>query len=266
MVDTPWGPLPVGLVYGFVGFLGLSLGSFANVLIYRLPREESLVTPPSRCPGCGRRIKPWENIPVLSYLILGGKCAGCKARISIRYPLVELACGVLAVGAVHVFGVSYAGFAHGLLFVALLSLILIDLEHWLLPFAITIPMAVVGLVGALFFDLRGVGDALLGMLVGGGIFLIMLVGGKYLFKKDAMGGGDVVFGIMAGSFLGWKLILLMVFLASLLGTLLALPLLVAGKDLTGKMIPFGPFLAVAMVVCIFFGDPIVHWYTHLILR
>ncbi|MBI5059601.1 prepilin peptidase [candidate division KSB1 bacterium] len=266
MVGTPWGPLPVGLVYGLTGFLGLCLGSFANVLIYRLPREESLVTPPSRCPACSRRIKPWENIPVLSYLLLGGRCAGCKVRISIRYPLIELASGILAVGAVHRFGFSYAGVAHGLLFIALLSLVLIDLEHWLLPFAITIPMAVIGLIGALFFELRPIPDALIGMLVGGGIFLLMLIGGKWLFKKDAMGGGDVVFGIMAGSFLGWKLVLLMVFFASLLGTLVALPLLVTGKDLSGKMIPFGPFLAIALVVCLFFGEPALQWYTHLILR
>jgi prepilin signal peptidase PulO-like enzyme (type II secretory pathway) len=159
-----------------------------------------------------------------------------------------------------IFGVSYAGVAYSLLFIALLALVIIDLEHWLLPFMITIPLTVVGLVGAAFFGLRPFGDALIGMAVGAAIFLIMLVGGKALFKKDAMGGGDVVFGAMAGSFLGWKVTLLMVFGASLLGTLMALGLLVTGKGLQGRMMPFGPFLALSMVICIFAGESVISWY------
>jgi len=260
MVETIVGPLPWWFIYPPVVFLGMCLGSFANVLIYRIPREESVVTPPSRCPGCGRRIPWYENIPVISYLFLRGKCAGCGTGISIRYPLVEAASGILALVGVLIFGVSYAGIAYSMLFVALLALVIIDLEHWLLPFAITIPMTIIGLVGALLFDLRPIGEALIGSLIGAAIFLIMLVGGKALFKKDAMGGGDVVFGAMAGAFLGWKSVLLMVFVASFLGTLVALGFLVSGKDLQGRMMPFGPFLALALVICIFAGDLIIGWY------
>lgn len=264
MVETGLGPLPWWFVYPPVVFLGMCVGSFANVLIYRLPREESIVTPPSRCPGCGRRIKWFENIPVFSYIFLGGKCAGCGNSISIRYPLVEAASGILALVGMLIFGVGYAGIAYSLLFIALLSLVLIDLEHWLLPFMITIPMTIVGVVGAAFFDLRPLGEALVGVVVGAAIFLIMLVGGKALFKKDAMGGGDVVFGAMAGSFLGWKLVLLMIFVASFLGTLMAIGLLVSGKSLHGRMMPFGPFLALALIICIFGGNQAISWYTGLI--
>ena len=264
MVPSPWGPLPGWLVYPLVVVLGLSLGSFANVLIYRLPREESLVHPPSRCPACGRRIRPIENIPVVSWIFLRARCRGCGARISVRYPLVELAGGALAATAVAIYGVSYASFAYGSLYIALLALIIIDLETWLLPFAITIPIAIIGLAGAIFFSLRPLADSLLGMIVGFGVFFIMLVAGKAIFKRDAIGGGDVVFGAMAGVFLGWKLTLLMVFLASLLGSAISIPLLLLGKNVSGRMIPFGPFLAVGLVLALFWGDSILNWYLHLI--
>lgn len=260
---TPWGELPAGPVYGIVAFLGACFGSFANVLIYRLPAEESLVTPPSRCPGCGKGIAFYDNIPVLSWLILRGKCRNCQARISVQYPLIELASAGLAVLAVWKWGFSYAGLAHGLLLIGLLALILIDLRHWLLPFAITIPLTLLGLAGAAFFGMLPLKAALIGAAVGFGIFLLMLVGGKLVFGREAMGGGDVVFGAMAGCFLGWQATLLMIFVASLLGTLLALFLFVLRKDVAGRSIPFGPFLAVALVVCLFWGHEIIGWYLNL---
>ena len=264
MVPSPWGPLPAWLVYPLVVTLGLALGSFANVLIYRLPREESIVHPPSRCPACGRRIQPIENIPVVSWIFLRGHCRGCGVKISARYPLIELAGGALAALSVGIFGISYAGFAYGMLFIALLALIVIDLETWLLPFGITVPIAIIGLIGAIFFGLRPLADSLLGMVVGFVVFFLLLVGGKAVFKRDAVGGGDVVFGMMAGVFLGWKLTILMIFLASLFGSLVSIPLLLMGKTVSGRAIPFGPFLAVALVITLFAGESIVRWYLHLI--
>jgi leader peptidase (prepilin peptidase)/N-methyltransferase len=151
-----------------------------------------------------------------------------------------------------------------MLFIALLAMVLIDLEHWLLPFALTLPIAFIGLVGAIFFGMRPLADSLLGMVTGFALFMGLLLGGKALFKRDAMGGGDVVFGIMAGAFLGWKLTILMIFVASLLGSLISLPLLILGKNISGRAIPFGPFLAVALVFCVFLGQPILDWYFHLI--
>ncbi|MBK6765918.1 MAG: prepilin peptidase [bacterium] len=262
MISTPWGDLPAIPVYLVVAFLGASFGSLANVLIYRLPAEVSLLRPPSRCPQCEKPISWYDNIPVLSWLILGGKCRSCKASIALQYPLIEASSGVLACVAVWKWGVGYSGMAHGLLLIGLLALVIIDLRHWLLPFAITIPLTAIGLLGAAFFDLRPLGSALIGAGVGFGVFLLLLVVGKWVFKKEAMGGGDVVFGAMAGSFLGWLQTLLMIFVASGLGTLLALILLTLRKDVAGRSVPFGPFLAVALVICLIWGQSFIDWYFH----
>lgn len=260
MIASPWGPLDQWLGWLVGGILGACLGSFANVLIYRIPREQSLIKPGSRCPECDRPIPPLENIPILSWLVLGGKCRGCGKPIPVRYLLIEIVAAGLGIVTVSTYGLTYAGFAYGLLFLALLVLIIIDLEHWLLPFIITVPMTLVGLAGAVFFDLRPIADSLVGIAVGFGVFLIMLIGGKVVLKRDALGGGDVVFGAMAGVFLGWKLTLLMVFIASFLGTLAAIPILILGKKVSGKSLPFGPFLSVALVICLFLGDSIIGWY------
>jgi leader peptidase (prepilin peptidase)/N-methyltransferase len=247
-------------VLSFAAIFGGSLGSFANVLIYRLPEELSLLRPASRCPKCSRPIRSIENIPVLSWIMLGGKCRGCGEKISIQYPLIEATSALILMFSVYQWGVTYQALAYGLLFIGLLALILIDLRHWLLPFAITIPLTIVGFAGALFFDIRPWDDSLVGMGVGFAIFLIMLLAGKWIFKKEALGGGDVVFGMMAGAFLGWKSVILMMFVASFLGTFLALIMLILGKDVVGRAVPFGPFLAVAMVICLFTGDSIISWY------
>jgi prepilin signal peptidase PulO-like enzyme (type II secretory pathway) len=151
-----------------------------------------------------------------------------------------------------------------MLFVALLALVIIDLEHWLLPFAITVPTAIIGVLGVLLFGLHSLADSLLGMVAGFALFVVLMLGGKLLFKREAMGGGDVVFGIMAGVFLGWKLTVLMVFIASFLGTLMAIPLLLSGRDVSGRAVPFGPFLAAATLICVFVGDDILRWYCNLI--
>ena len=201
---------------------------------------------------------------MVSWIALGGRCRGCREAISVRYPLVELVCGGLTVLSFAYFGVNYAGFAYTSLFVALLVLTVIDLEHWLLPFAVTIPTAIIGLLGVVLFNLHSLADSLLGMLAGFALFMVLMLGGKLLFKREAMGGGDVVFGIMAGVFLGWKLTILMVFLASFLGTLVAIPLLFTGRDISGRAVPFGPFLAAATLICVFVGDDILRWYGNLI--
>jgi leader peptidase (prepilin peptidase) / N-methyltransferase len=366
MIPSPWGPLPWWLVYTPVVLFGLALGSFANVLIYRLPRGESMVQPPSHCPSCGRLIGAIENIPVLSWLFLGARCRTCKTLISVRYPLIELSGALLAVLAVKIWGLSYASFAHGMLFIALLALVIIDLEAWLLPFAITLPLTIIGLIGSALFHLRPLADSLLGLVTGaaalGGIgvlgnllfrrradtaddaededssedsdrelilphvitigTLILLVAGAFFVRlnrseggglflllaavpffliwalyrfvfsatgrtsapdaiafgkasddikeelKDAgaMGGGDIVFGMMAGVFLGWKLTLLMTFMASLLGTFMAVLLIITGINIKNLKIQFGPLLAVSALICLLVGDGIVHWYVSFLNR
>jgi leader peptidase (prepilin peptidase)/N-methyltransferase len=264
MIETPWGMLPATPVYFFVAILGASFGSFANVLIYRLPAELSLVSPPSRCPQCEKRIAWYDNIPIVSWLVLGGKCRHCRSPVSIQYLLVEAASALLAILAVWWFGFNYSGVAYALLFIGLLALVIIDLRHWLLPFAITIPLFLVGLVGSIFFDMLSWQAALIGAGVGFGVFLVMLAGGKLVFGREAMGGGDVVFGAMAGVFLGWQQTLLMIFVASLLGTFMALIFLALKRGVSGRSVPFGPFLAVALVLCLFAGQAMVDWYIGLL--
>ncbi len=266
LIETPWGALPALPILIVTGFLGASIGSFANVLIYRLPAEESLVKPPSRCPSCEKKIAWFDNIPVLSWLILRAKCRHCSAPISPQYPLIELASAGLAVFAVWKWGATFAGMAYGLLFIGLLALVIIDLRHWLLPFAITIPLLLIGLTGAAFFGMLPLKSALIGASVGFGIFLFMLLGGKFVFKKEAMGGGDVVFGAMAGAFLGWESTLLMVFMASAIGTLFALILLILRQNIANRSVPFGPFLTVSTVICLFWGPKIITAYFKLLGR
>ncbi len=265
-IETPWGALPSAPVYIVTAFLGACFGSFANVLIYRLPAEESLVRPGSRCPSCGKEIAWYDNIPVLSWLILRAKCRNCKASISIQYPLIEAVSAGLACFSVWKWGATYPGMAYGLLFIGLLALVIIDLRHWLLPFAITIPLTVLGLVGAVFFDMLPWKSSLIGMGVGFGIFLFMLLAGKFILKKEAMGGGDVVFGAMAGSFLGWELTLLMIFVASAIGSVIALILVALRKNVEDRAVPFGPFLSVGVVVCLFWGWDIVNGYLKMLGR
>jgi leader peptidase (prepilin peptidase)/N-methyltransferase len=266
LIESPWGLLPAWLVYPLAAILGGSLGSFANVLIYRLPAEMSLIRPASCCPKCSRPIKPWENIPFISWILLRGKCRGCGGKISIQYPIIEAVSALIIVLAAYRWGVSYQALAYGLLMIGLLSLIIIDLRHLFLPFLITIPLSVIGFAGALFFEMRPWLDSLIGMAVGFGVFLIVLYLGEWIFKKEALGGGDVVFGMMAGAFLGWKSVLLMIFMASFLGVILALFLLILGKKVLGRAIPFGPFLAAATAICVFVGDSVVAWYVGMLVR
>jgi leader peptidase (prepilin peptidase) / N-methyltransferase len=266
LIASPWGLLPAWLVYPFAAILGGSLGSFANVLIYRLPAEMSLVRPPSRCPKCNRPIRPWENIPVISWILLRGKCRGCGGRISIQYPIIEAVSASIIVFSTFRWGVSYPALAYGLLMIGLLSLIIIDLRHMFLPFLITIPLTIIGFAGALFYAMRPWSDSLIGMAVGFGVFLMVMYLGEWIFKKEALGGGDVVFGMMAGAFLGWKSVLLMIFMASFLGVILALILLILRKQVMGRAIPFGPFLAVATAICVFVGDSVVAWYVSMLVR
>lgn len=260
MIESPWGFVSVVWLSVPAGIFGAVLGSFGNVLIWRLPRGESIARPPSHCPHCGQRIRLFDNIPVLSYLWLRGRCRDCGEPISLRYPLVELAAALLFAGAACAYGWSLGTLFYGFFLVALLVLAVIDIEHWLLPFAITIPMAALGLLGAAV----GATLSLIWALAGGALALLFFLGVTYLgrsvLKREAMGGGDVVFGLMAGMYLGVERTVVMIFLASLLGTLVSIPLLLTRRKRGSDPIPFGPFLSVAAAVAVFFGDGLVGWY------
>lgn len=242
-----------------VAVFGLLIGSFLNVVIHRVPRKESLVSPGSRCPGCGYALRWYDNIPVVSYAMLGGRCRRCRAPISIRYPLVELTTAIVFVAHYFVFGWTPL-LAVRLLFAAsLVALFAIDLEHHLLPDVITLPGILVGLAASAFLP-PGLVEALIGMLIGGGS--LWLIGEAYYrySGEEGMGGGDVKMLAMIGAFLGWKLVLVTLVLSSVLGSVLGLAIIAIKRGGMKYALPFGTFLALGALAASLFGDGIVSWY------
>ena len=244
----------------FVFLFGAIVGSFLNVCIYRIPAEKSIVSPPSHCPSCGERVRPYDNIPLLSWLLLGGKCRFCRARISVRYPLVELLTALLTLFLFHEYGFS-AGFAALFLFSAALVVItFIDLDHQIIPDIISLPGIPLGFAFSFFLPQVGWKNSLIGILVGGGSLLVVAYAYELITKKEGMGGGDIKLLAMMGAFLGWKSIPFIIFISSLLGSVIGISLMIAQKKDSKLAIPFGPFLATAAVIYIFFGDSIIGWY------
>ncbi len=252
--------------YFFLGtafVLGSVIGSFLNVCIYRIPAGKSIVSPPSSCPHCGHCIRWFQNVPILSYLFLRGKCAGCGQQISLRYPLVEALTGGLFVLVLYSFGLSPATPVYWLFAAALVVITFIDLDHQIIPDVISLPGIVVGFLCSFFIPWVPWLDSLLGILIGGGILFLIAWGYEFLTKREGMGGGDIKLLAMLGAFLGWKAVFPIVFLASLAGTVIGLPLMVLQKKDSKLALPFGPFLALAAVVYLFWGGAILDWYFHL---
>jgi len=226
----------------------------------RLPRGESLIRPPSHCPHCNEPIKFYDNIPIISYMILRGKCRSCKNRISLRYPVVEALTGLMAVALFMKYGPTVQFLLLLLFSSALLIITFIDLAHQIIPDAISIPGIPCGLGASLLIPTVSWQESLLGILVGGGLLLFIAFGYKWITGRDGMGGGDIKLLAMMGAWLGWKAIPFIILASSLIG------LLVGGgsglllkKGLRAK-IPFGPFLAIASLIYIFFGPEIIRWY------
>ena len=241
---------------------GLCVGSFLNVCIYRLPRGGSLVRPRSRCPGCEHELSWFENIPVLSYLFLVGRCRRCRSRINPRYPIVEIITALLFVAHYAVFGWTPLLAVRLLFACALVVLFAIDLEHQILPNVITLPGVVVGLIFSLVFP-PGVFDAVLGALAGGGV-LWLLGEAYYRFAgQEGMGGGDIKMLGMVGAFLGWKLVLITLVLSSVLGSLFGLAMILTRRGNLKQALPYGTFLAIGALVASLYGDRIVDWYAGL---
>lgn len=248
--------------------LGSIVGSFLNVVIHRLPRGESLL-PGSRCPNCGSPIKPYDNIPVVSYLLLGGRCRKCKSRISAIYPAVELITAALYLLLFLKDGLGPALFAD-LIFVSLIiPLIFIDLRHKLLPNAITYPgLVVVFLLRALMPSggdwAASLFESALGAALGGGSLYLIRLLYFWLRRVEGMGLGDVKMMLMVGAFLGWQLTLLVIFVGSLLGSIAGLMLAwLRGYEIRKAEIPFGVFLGIASIIAIFVGRELIAWYVGL---
>jgi len=248
------------MIIFFVFLLGAILGSFLNVCIVRLPKHESLIRPSSHCPHCNKPIKFYDNIPIVSYIILGGKCRSCKNPISLRYPVVEALTGLMSVALFMKYGPTVQFLLFLLFSAALLVITFIDLSHQIIPDAISIPGIPFGIGASFFIPTVSWLESLLGILVGGGLLFLIAVGYKWITGRDGMGGGDIKLLAMMGAWLGWKAIPFIILASSLIG------LLVGGgsglllkKGLRAK-IPFGPFLAIASLIYIFFGPEVIRWY------
>ncbi|MCM8803827.1 MAG: prepilin peptidase [Candidatus Omnitrophica bacterium] len=244
---------------GFIIFiLGLIFGSFANVCIYRLPKGKSIISPGSFCPNCNKNIKWYDNIPLISYIILKGKCRYCGKPISVRYFIVEFLTGILFFLIYKKFGLSSITFVYNILALSLIIISFIDIDTFLIPDVIVIPGIFLGLLFSFLFPqihnmdrIKSLIYSFIGVTIGGGILIFLGFIGKLLFKKDAMGGGDVKLLGMVGAFNGWQSVLLTLFFASLFGTLISLILILFGKKKIEDYVPFGPYLALGAVVSIF---------------
>ena len=243
-----WFALTVAAAYGMV------FGSFLNVVVHRLPRGMSLLRPGSHCPACGTPVRWFDNVPVLSYLLLGGRCRACRVAISPRYPLVELASGALTVAVVARFGLTLSGLEAMLLVMLLLPLAFIDLEHHLLPDVLTLPGIAVGLAGSLAGGLVPLFDAATGAAVGAAVPYAVIVIYRWLRGAEGMGLGDVKLLAMIGAFLGWRGVLLTLGLAATAGALLGLTLIALGRGRRDTELPFGTFLAFAAMIVLFAGN------------
>ncbi len=244
--------------------LGAVIGSFLNVCIYRIPAGKSIVSPPSSCPLCGHKIRFYENIPILSYLFLRGKCSSCKIRISARYPAIEALTGLLFVLVLYYFGFSTATLIYWLFAAVLVTITFIDYDHQIIPDVISLPGIVIGFICSFFIPWFSWLDSLLGILIGGGILFVIAYLYEKIAKREGMGGGDIKLLAMIGAFLGWKAILPVVFLSSLLGTVVGVPAMLIQKGDTRFVIPFGPFLAAAALIYLFWGQMIIDWYLSLL--
>ena len=273
----------------FAFVIGLVVGSFLNVCIYRLPRGENIVSPGSHCPSCLNPIKAWDNIPLLSFLLLKGRCRSCGAPISWRYPLVEGLTGIFFLLILYKFGLGFRSLLYLAFLSALVVVAFIDLEHQIIPHVITLPGIPVGLLSSLILREPVFFDSLAGALVGAGLLYFIAIYGELLLKKEAMGGGDVNLVAMVGAFLGWKKMLLTVFLGCLFGSVIGIGIILKRRKNTehraqsteyraqsteyrtqntehrtrtmeSTRIPFGPFLALGAAVSLFWGNDLIRWY------
>jgi leader peptidase (prepilin peptidase)/N-methyltransferase len=253
------------------GAVGLCLGSFLNVCIIRLPHDDpkarSLLQPPSTCPKCGKRIAWYDNVPVLSWLVLKGKCRDCRNPISIQYPIIEAVVGVLWVAAVLWYGPTLDAVTAALFGTLLLGIAIIDARHQIIPDELSYGGLVLGLALSLGGGASGLVYAVLGAVVGWGLLWIVRLVGGGLLKQEAMGWGDIKVMAVVGAFAGWKSVLLTVFLGALIGSLFYLPSLLADlRRMRRHELPFGVFLAIGAAVAFVFGESLISWYLQFVRK
>ena len=242
--------------------VGAAVGSFLNVCIVRLPKGKSLVKPGSHCPTCQSPIRFYDNIPLLSYLVLRGKCRRCKTPISLRYFLVEGLSGLNGLALFRTFGLGLELPVYFVFFSALLVVIFIDLDTWTIPDVITLPGIVAGVAASFLLPHLNLWQSLLGLLVGGGVLFLVAMGYQLVRKREGMGGGDIKLLATIGAFLGLPGVIFTLFASSLAGSLAGVLLMFKDKSGGGTRIPFGPFLALAAMSYVFWGPTLISWYLH----
>lgn len=277
---------PSTLIGIFAALFGLIIGSFLNVCIVRIPNRKSIVIPASACPKCGAAIRPWDNIPVVSWLLLGGKCRACKTKISAMYPVVELLTAVLFWGCYYAFGLTTEALKWAIFSALMTVLVFTDLRERILPDVVNFSGFAAGLALSLVtkptdgtalwlanrvFDFPppapviSLADALLGAAFGSGLLWLVAEAYFRLRGREGMGLGDVKMMLMAGAFLGLKRTLLTILAGSVLGSVLGLAFMMARRKGSNYELPFGSFLGMAAVLVMFFGAPVVQWYVSLMM-
>ena len=249
------------LILVFSALFGAIVGSFLNVVILRLPRENaSIVFPASHCPKCEHPLAWYENIPVLSYIVQLGKCRHCKTSISLQYPTVELITALLAAALVHRFGLTPVTGGYFLFVAALIVIIFIDIHLQIIPDVISLPGIIAGFLFSFVNPMVDWLDSLIGILAGGGVLYAVATLYFLLRKQDGMGGGDIKLLAMLGAFLGWQSLPFIVFFSSLTGSVIGIAALAAQKKGAQTRIPFGPFLSVAGLCYLFFSQEIIYFF------
>lgn len=252
---------PTGIIAIAAALFGAVVGSFLNVVIHRLPRGESIVFPPSRCPRCGARIRAKDNVPLLGYLLLGGRCRDCSEPIGPRYPLVEGLMAALTAGLWLRYGFSASLGVYFVFLAGLVAVTFIDIDHKIIPDSLSLGGMVVGFLGSLLTPV-GWADSLLGILLGLGVLLAVALGYYAVTRREGMGLGDVKLLAAIGAFLGWQAVLFTVFVSSVVGSVTGLTLMKARGGSLHLEVPFGPFLALGACLYVFAGPQLIDWYFH----
>ncbi|MDD5618466.1 MAG: prepilin peptidase [Candidatus Omnitrophica bacterium] len=248
----------------FIFLAGLAVGSFLNVCIYRMPREESIVKPRSHCPHCRKTVEWYDNIPLLSYVLLKGKCRFCKTKISLQYFVVELLTGLIFILFYNTFGPTVKSLIYVIFTCGLIIATFVDFNFRIIPDEINIGGIILGLILSFIYPqlhntsshFFGLYSSFLGIIIGGAVLWVTGLLGDFIFKKETMGGGDVKLLAMIGAFLGWKIALLTFFISPIFGAIVGIIIKLRTKN---SVIAYGPYLALGALVCLFFSNNILNW-------
>jgi len=249
------------LIVIIIFIFGMCIGSFLNVCIYRVPESESIADPPrSICPSCKSHIRFYDNIPVLSYIWLKGRCRNCDEPISFRYPLVELMNGIVAVALLFKFGLSMESLIYFVFISSLIVITFIDLDHQIIPDIITLPGIPMGLIASFVLPTITLKASALGLLIGGGSLWFVAWSYNLITHRDGMGGGDIKLLAMIGTIIGWKGVIFTIFASSLIGSCVGIIMVMIKNKNMKFAIPFGPFLSIGAIAYVFLGSRFIAWY------